>query len=61
MKNQNRPVVGDKTLASGLEMPCQNRFFADLAVREKTIGSLGVRPILANPWDASTYAVRELL
>jgi hypothetical protein len=42
-------------------MPGQYLFFADMIISEETISGLGVCPILANPWDASTSTVRELL
>src|SRR5208283_4215302 len=42
-------------------VPSKNSFFGDATIGQKTIGRLGVCPVLANQRNALTSAVGELL
>ena len=52
MKDQNGRIGRGKTIPRRFEVPCKNLSFADTLVGEKTIGGLGIGPVLANQRDA---------
>ena len=61
VKNQDGGIRGGKSFARRLKVPGQNVRFSDALIRQKTIGSLGVCPILANQGNALAGAFGELL
>ena len=57
MKNQDQPLAGRKPITGRLEMASENLRFADAVVGKEPVGSLRVRPVLTDPWNATTHTV----
>ncbi len=60
MQHQDQRTTGPDSLPGRLQMPTQNLFFADARIGEKSVGRLGVRPVLTRPRDAAPDVIGEL-
>jgi hypothetical protein len=60
MQDQNDTIGTGDTITSRLKMTGQNVRLADPVIREKSIGSLGVGPILANQRNALPHGAPDL-
>ena len=61
MEDQNSGIGGSESIARGLKVSSKNLRFGDAVVGQKTIGGLGVGPVLANQRNALADAIGELL
>lgn len=61
MEDQNHLLGGGESLPRGLKVPGKDLSFRNTLVGKKTIGGLGVGPVLANQRYALAQAVREPL
>ncbi len=61
VKDQNSGIRDNESLVCGLEMSSKNVLFVHAVVGQKTIGCLGICPVLANQRNALTGALGELL
>jgi hypothetical protein len=58
---QDGPVSGGEPLACGLEVARQDIPFTHAFVRQETIRSLGIGPVLTGHWDTLPSPLRQLL